>query len=205
MKATVALAVLIAVVTPSFAAKRRRISAKPVSVVFVLDRSGSMQGTKLAAAKAAVRSAVDQLRGCDRVSLVVFDSEAETVFSQLGKRDRIRIGELVDDLASGGGTHIVPALEQARGILGKTKVRQHIVLLSDGQAPTDGLFDLVAAMRADGTTISTYALDGADLPMLRRIASDGGGRFRDLTDPSGLAGEVAQELDGIGTGAERCR
>ena len=51
--------------------ERRRT---PVNVAIVLDRSGSMQGAKLAEARNAAIMAVRRLRGEDIVSVITYDS-----------------------------------------------------------------------------------------------------------------------------------
>jgi Ca-activated chloride channel family protein len=49
---------------------------KPGAVVVVIDRSGSMQGPKLEAAKAAALATLDALAPDDQIAIVAFDSEA---------------------------------------------------------------------------------------------------------------------------------
>src|SRR5262245_49434984 len=51
----------------------------PVDVAFVLDRSGSMAGDKLALVKEAVSVAVGRLRDEDKTALVSYDHEVETL------------------------------------------------------------------------------------------------------------------------------
>ena len=51
----------------------------PVNVAFVLDRSGSMAGTKLALAKYAVERALTGLAPKDRFAIVTYDDHIETV------------------------------------------------------------------------------------------------------------------------------
>lgn len=53
----------------------------PVNVAFVLDRSGSMGGTKLALAKYAVKRALTGLAPKDRFAIVTYDDQVETVVS----------------------------------------------------------------------------------------------------------------------------
>ena len=51
----------------------------PVNVCFVLDRSGSMAGHKIALARYAVDRAIDGLTGRDRFSVVVYDDQIEVI------------------------------------------------------------------------------------------------------------------------------
>src|SRR5512147_1124275 len=52
----------------------------PINVSLVLDRSGSMSGQPLEAAKAAAARFASFLASEDRLSVVVFDDEVETIF-----------------------------------------------------------------------------------------------------------------------------
>src|SRR5205814_4809696 len=54
-------------------------SPKPRDVVFLLDRSGSMSGWKMVAARRALARMVDTLTERDRFSVLVFESTVETL------------------------------------------------------------------------------------------------------------------------------
>jgi secreted protein with Ig-like and vWFA domain len=150
----------------------------PTSVVFVIDRSGSMTGAKLDTAKKAVMAAVDALGPSDVASLVVFDSEASVVFREQPKSKRAALAKLVDGVRPGGGTNYFPGLKEAFEILtGSKKQRKHVILLSDGEAPSDGLSELVAEMAAAKITVSAIGVEGADRKLLEQIATEGAGRL----------------------------
>src|SRR5690349_19801191 len=51
----------------------------PLALALVLDRSGSMQGAKLDTAKRAALAVIDRLDERDRVALVIFDNQIETI------------------------------------------------------------------------------------------------------------------------------
>jgi len=67
---------LASVTAPQAAPKNTR---EPLHVALVLDRSGSMGGSKIRLAREAVRQALQNLRPEDRFSLVVYDEEITTV------------------------------------------------------------------------------------------------------------------------------
>jgi Ca-activated chloride channel family protein len=52
---------------------------EPVNLAFVLDRSGSMSGEKLALAKQAIETAVDRLLPTDRFAIVCYDDRIDLV------------------------------------------------------------------------------------------------------------------------------
>ncbi len=67
--------------------------------------------------------------------------------------------------------------------------------MSDGQAPSDGLEELVTHVTSTGATISTVALGAdADATLLRRIAELGRGRFHQVTDPRELPAVFRSEV-----------
>ena len=52
----------------------------PVDIVTVIDRSGSMAGRKLDLVKKTLLFVIDQLKSCDRLSLVLYDTEVSLEF-----------------------------------------------------------------------------------------------------------------------------
>ena len=58
--------------------------ARPRDVVFVLDRSGSMEGWKMVAARRAVARMIDTLGDADRFCVLAFDSSVEMPASCAG-------------------------------------------------------------------------------------------------------------------------
>jgi len=171
MRVAVVLAILAGVAVAGL--KKR----PPTSVVFVIDRSGSMQGGKLDTAKQAVMAAIDALGPQDVASLVMFDSEATVVFRDQPKTKRAAIAKLVADVKAGGGTNFYPGLRDAFDILRASKKRKHVILLSDGETPSDGLAELVTDMAAAKITLSAIGVEGADRELLATLANDGGGRL----------------------------
>ena len=68
--------VLVELEAPPAAQKPTR---DPVNLCFVLDRSGSMSGTKLELAKRAIETAVDRLLPSDRFAIVCYDDRIDVV------------------------------------------------------------------------------------------------------------------------------
>jgi len=166
----------------------------PRTLVLVIDRSGSMQGAKLDAAKLAVDSAVGTLQAGDQVAVVAFDSEAQVFLRPQSASNRARITKEIARLTSGGGTNILAGIKEASEILHDLKAgTKHVILLSDGQSPSDGISDLVKQMRKDQITISTIAVDGADEVLLKQISVEGAGRMYKVTDLGQLSQTFVKE------------
>jgi Ca-activated chloride channel family protein len=91
----------------------------PLHIALVIDRSGSMAGDKLEQAKRAARQLVEQLGPRDRVAIVAYGSEADTLVAstpvdEVGRRAAIGA---IDAIADAGGTHISGGLLAGRAAL----------------------------------------------------------------------------------------
>lgn len=158
-----------------------------IALALVMDRSGSMQGAKLEAAKESARVTTEVLSPNDVISVIVFDSEAQVFVRPQRAANRMRISAEISRLQSGGGTNIYPGLREAfevlQGINAKVK---HVIVLSDGEAPYDGIVDLVQDMRAARITVSCVGVAGADRNLLSLISDNGDGRLYMVEDIGAL-------------------
>ncbi|MFO0789369.1 MAG: VIT domain-containing protein [Pirellulales bacterium] len=115
---------------------------KPIAktVIFVVDRSGSMSGEKIDQAKNAAKFVLNNLREGDLFNIVAYDSEITTFRPELEKfNDDTRQAALgfVDGLYAGGSTDIDGALKRALGMLKDNKRPTYVLFLTDG-LPTVG-------------------------------------------------------------------
>lgn len=104
----------------------------PLDVVFVLDRSGSMEGAAMPAAKKALRLCLRHLRQGDRFQIIAFDDRLALLGSALQPFDDAamrRADQWLDGIGPRGGTELLQAMEAALGLTAGGL----IVLLTDGQ------------------------------------------------------------------------
>lgn len=167
----------------------------PSNLAIVVDRSGSMKGSRLRNAVQGALTAVDRLNDGDVVSVVAFDTRAEVVVPPTpidpATRGRIRSG--IQGITLGGDTCISCGIEQGLAELERTPGRvNRMIVLSDGEA-TAGVRDLPGfrsiAQRAAarGTSITTIGVDvDYNERILSAIALDSNGRHHFVASDAGL-------------------
>lgn len=168
-----------------------------LAMALVIDRSGSMTGLPMEMAKSAAKATVDILASNDLIEIIAFDSQPTRYVKMQPARNRSRIANDIARIQAGGGTEIFSALDAAYQDMTVTRARKkHVILLTDGRAPTSGIRDLVQAMIAESITVTTVGLgDEADDQLLRMIADVGGGRYHKVTDPNALPRIFTRETE----------
>ncbi len=165
-----------------------------IGIVLVIDRSGSMQGPKLEAAKESARATTEVLAPDDYIAVVAFDSEAQVFVRPQRAANKMRISTEISRLTSGGGTNIYPGLKEAFEILQNINAKvKHVIVMTDGEAPSDGISELVQEMRGARITVSCVGVQGADKNLLSMIADAGDGRLYMVEDIGALPRIFAKE------------
>lgn len=116
-------------------------SAKPRDVVFVLDRSGSMEGWKMVAARRALGRMIDTLTNRDTFRVIAFDTQVDEPPSLAGQqaatdRHRWQAVQWLSEVDARGGTEMGPALQLAVSGVASTNTQDRealVVLVTDGQ------------------------------------------------------------------------
>jgi Ca-activated chloride channel family protein len=124
--------------SPQVKADEARRQAK--TVIFVLDRSGSMAGKKIEQARNALKFVLGNLRDDDTFNIIAYDDRVETFQPELqryGTRTREQAERFVENVREGGSTNIDAALKAALGMIQDDSRPSYVLFLTDG-LPTAG-------------------------------------------------------------------
>ncbi|MGZ3667413.1 MAG: vWA domain-containing protein [Ktedonobacterales bacterium] len=182
----------------------------PLALSLVLDRSGSMHGEKLRMAKRAALSVLDQLDERDRVALVIFDDQVDTIQPATPVTPTIkahahaalaRIEARGSTALHEGWLNGCNAIVEESASAGEHGIAR-CFLLTDGLANV-GITDVeqIASQAGGirhraGVGTSTFGI-GADYneALLAQMAAAGGGEFYHLRTAEEIARTFIGELD----------
>ena len=159
-----------------------------LSLILIIDKSGSMLGKKMLFAKKASIELIKQLKPSDNFGIVAFDTSPYTIVelksNEAAKKEIIR---KLSMLNADGGTDIFPAMDMAyRQIRQKNSKVNHVILLSDGN--TKSIYyhynKMITKFQQAHITVSTIALGTwlVNTKLLEDIAKKTKGQFYQISD-----------------------
>lgn len=189
----------------------RRDTRAPIGLSFELDRSGSMAGDRMEAARTASARAVERLHPDDVVSVVAFDDQVRTVAAPLPRHQHAGLVAALQAIDAGGSTNLSGGwlrgrqhMEQARGMIGSLAgSSRRIILLTDGHANVGitepaTLIELARTARTMGITTTTVGIgEGYDDDLLRAMADAGGGNAWYIEHPDQSQDVLAEEIGSL--------
>ncbi|MDP6114756.1 MAG: VWA domain-containing protein [Planctomycetota bacterium] len=184
----------------------RKKDRTPANIAMVIDKSGSMTGSKIEKCKEAARLAIDMLDPNDIVSVVAYDSTVSVLVPATKISDRSAVIDGINRLAPGGQTALFAGVSKGAAEVRKFLDKNHInriVLLSDGLAnegpssPSD-LGSLGASLAKEGISVTTLGL-GADYneDLMTQLAGKSDGDHAFIETPQDLARIFKMEFDAI--------
>lgn len=161
-------------------------NARPRDVVFILDRSGSMGGVSIRAARSALDTAIDRLAANDRFNLIRFSNDTDTLFDQAmpaSDTNRLFAKLFLRDTNANGGTVMRPALHAAlNGDAAEGRLKQ-VVFVTDGAVSNETELFRDIRQRLGNARLFTVGIGSApNSYFMRKAAEAGRGAFVYIPD-----------------------
>ncbi len=179
----------------------------PLNISLVIDRSGSMQGDKIAYAKKAAEFVCNHLNEEDCVSVVQYDDVVDVVSSSAAVTDKPGLAQKIEAITARNTTNLSGGMAEGLQQVSLTKAQSsvnRVLLLSDGLAnvgitDADSLRKMAQEQfRTTGIGISTFGV-GADFDelLMTSLAEYGGGNYYFIGSPDKIPSIFEKELQGL--------
>ncbi|MFX0085902.1 MAG: VWA domain-containing protein [Candidatus Hodarchaeota archaeon] len=172
----------------------------------VLDRSGSMHGSKLQKSKEAIEFIVNNLTNEDQFALTIYDHRVDTIIPSSKLINPTSIISRIRSIRDRGRTNLHGGLMEGFKQVKNGKLLEYrniLLLLSDGLA-NEGITDRtrmcesVKNIYEGGIGISTFGVgDDFDEDLMVDIADNGGGHFYFIQTADDIPKYIEQEFSGL--------
>ncbi len=164
------------------------VAIPPRNLVFLIDVSGSMQGSaKLPLLKQSLAALIETLRPHDSVGIVVYAGASGVVLEPTAGDHKGRILDAIDDLAAGGSTNGGAGIELAYRLAQQARRPgsvNRVLLATDGDfnvgpSSHSALVELIEKKRETGVflTVLGYGMGNYKDSTLERLADHGNGNY----------------------------
>ena len=155
------------------------IEPLPREVVFVIDTSGSMEGTSIEQARAALAQGLAFLGPEDRFNVLEFNSDTHALFEESMPAlpwYQEQAVEYIAELEADGGTNMGPALDLAMGLPSQDGLLRQIVFVTDGSVGNERELLLQVGERLGDSRLFTVSIGPApNAWFMRKAAAIGRG------------------------------
>jgi len=174
----------------------------PREIIFIIDTSGSMGGTSIEQATAALHRGLDSLKGIDRFNVIEFNDAARSLYPAPVEVSLDRLDQahrFVAGLHADGGTNMEPALAAALGGAPAAGYLRQIVFITDGSVGNEaGLFRLIAD-RLGAARLFTVGIGSApNSHFMRKAAQFGRGAHLRIARADEVESGMRSLFDKIG-------
>jgi len=153
------------------------LAPQPREVVFVVDTSGSMNGTSISQAKAALQQGLGFLDQDDRFNLIHFNSDSHLLFPEsvpLYTSYLLEAESFIDSLVANGGTNMAPALDSALNLPPQDGLLRQVIFITDGSVGNEGELLLQIGEDLRDSRLFTVSIGSAPNSWFMRKAAETG-------------------------------
>jgi Ca-activated chloride channel family protein len=151
----------------------------PREYVFIVDVSGSMMGFPLATAKQLMKNLLGRLRPSDRFDVILFSGASQLYARTPVQASATEIDQaihFVDTHDGGGGTELLPALQQAMQLPHAQGMSRSFVVITDGYiAEEPAIFDHIRDHLDEANVFSFGVGSAVNRHLMEGIAKAGQG------------------------------
>ena len=169
----------------------------PREYVFIVDVSGSMSGFPLETTKKLLRELIGGLRATDKFNVLLFSGATALLAEHSLAATPANIAlatRFIDDQNGGGGTELLPALEQALALSKSEGLSRSFLVVTDGYIGQDrGAIELVRNKLSDANVFAFGIGSSVNRFLIEGVAKAGAGEPFIVTDP-GQANATAERL-----------
>ena len=173
----------------------------PRDYVFVLDVSGSMRGFPIETAKSLLRELFKDLKPADTFNVLLFSGASRLLSPTQLPATSANLEsafQLIDHERGGGGTELLPALQQALALPNETNAARSIVVVTDGYVSCETeAFDLIRGNLSRASLFAFGIGSSVNRFLLEGMARAGQGEPFIVTTPEGAKAEVRKFRDYI--------
>jgi len=173
------------------------IAPQPREVVFIIDTSGSMAGTSMMQARAALKLGLQFLGPDDRFNLVRFSSDSELLFAESEPANPFYLqlaADFIDSLSANGGTEMAPALSMAMKLPEQDGLLRQIIFVTDGSVGNEQELLLQIGEELRDSRLFTVSIGSApNAWFMRKSAEIGRGSHTHI----GQVGEVEERISSL--------
>ncbi len=154
--------------------------------VFIVDVSGSMAGFPLETAKKLLRELIGGLRATDRFNVLLFAGTSALLAERSLPATPANIAlatRFIEDQQGGGGTELLPALEQAFALSKNEGLSRSFLVITDGYIAQDrGAVELVRRRLSDANVFAFGIGSSVNRFLIEGLAKAGAGEPFVVTD-----------------------
>jgi len=163
-------------------------------LLFVLDRSGSMEGEPLEQAKIALKKALRTLRTGDIFNIIMFNHTCDILSERSLESNEANLlisDNFINSTCADGGTEILSAMKCAFSIPSSKHYLRHIVFLTDGAVGDEDFVFGEVEKNLGRARLFTFGIGSSvNRFLLEKMAKTGKGNSYFITDPREIGGTV---------------